>query len=191
MAFSPDYNATPDNTDCNPGIMLRAVEPTDADFMYEVDNDTEAWAYSDTIAPLSRQILRNYAIDYDPNPFSSGQIRFIIAFSATGEPVGILDLYDISPVNRHACIGIYILEQNRGLGLACEAIRKVGVYARDVLHLHSLFAKVKENNTASVNLFEKSGFSLVATIPEWFASKSGYSSLLVFSNILGTSDQNK
>ena len=59
-------------------LHLRALEPSDADFMYEVENDAQAWRYSDTIAPLSRKILRDYALTYDADPFTAGQLRLII-----------------------------------------------------------------------------------------------------------------
>lgn len=32
-------------------LNIRALEPGDADFMYEVENDSSAWRYSDTVAP--------------------------------------------------------------------------------------------------------------------------------------------
>ena len=50
-------------------LILRAVEPIDADFMFEVENDPLAWRYSDTVAPLSRRQLRDYALAMTPTLF--------------------------------------------------------------------------------------------------------------------------
>ena len=35
-------------------IRLRALEPEDADMMYECESDPVAWRYSDYLAPMSR-----------------------------------------------------------------------------------------------------------------------------------------
>ena len=75
-------------------LNIRALEPGDADFMYEVENDSSAWRYSDTVAPLSRRILRDYALNYDADPFSAGQIRLIVTEEGNNTPVGIVDLYE-------------------------------------------------------------------------------------------------
>lgn len=75
-------------------LRLRALEPEDADMMYEAENDEAAWKYSDYLAPLSRELLHHYALTYDAEPFRSGQLRLIIEKDET--PIGILDLMDIS-----------------------------------------------------------------------------------------------
>lgn len=103
-------------------LALRALEPTDADFMYDVENDSESWRYSDTVAPLSRKMLRDYALDYDADPFRAGQLRLIITDRQNGVPVGIADLYDISQRHRRAFAGIYIRPDFRGNGYAEEAV---------------------------------------------------------------------
>jgi len=50
------------------GISLRAVEPDDAAMMLYVENDSDAWQSSDTLAPYSYESLRNYALTYNNDP---------------------------------------------------------------------------------------------------------------------------
>ncbi len=151
-------------------IILRAVEPTDADFMYEVENDTACWRYGDTIAPLSRHILRDYALNYNADPFSAHQLRLIIVGETQfeGQQLGIIDLYDIDMIHRRAFVGVYILPSFRNLGIATEALQDIASYAFRVLNLRMLAAKVESSNSVSLALFKQNGFKEVAIVPEWF-----------------------
>ena len=154
-------------------LHLRALEPTDADFMYEVENDAQAWRYSDTIAPLSRKILRDYALTYDADPFSAGQLRLIITEKGTNNPVGIVDLYDVSQRHMRAFIGIYICPEFRSKGYANETIQLIEDYARNSLHLHQLGAKVEEGHKAAESLFSSQGFALKGTLDDWLSIPDG------------------
>lgn len=169
-------------------IYLRAPEPSDADFMYEVENDADAWRYSDTIAPLSRRILRDYALEYDADPFSAGQLRLIIVRKDSDTPVGIVDLYDLSQRHSRAFIGIYIIPDFRRNGYAAETISLVGRYARATLHLHQLGAKVEVSNETSVRIFSDSGYVNSGILKDWWSSADGrFSDMLLFTKILSDS----
>ena len=154
-------------------LHLRALEPDDADFMYEVENDAQAWKYSDTIAPLSRKILREYAETYDADPFSAGQLRLIITEEGKDKPVGIIDLYDVSHRHQRAFIGIYICKEYRGKGYAEETLELIEDYAHNNLHLHQLGAKVVDGQTASEELFKRRGFELKGVLDEWLSQPDG------------------
>ncbi len=162
-------------------LKLRAVEPSDADFMYEVENDAAAWRYSDTIAPLSRRILREYALNYDADPFSAAQIRLIITDAVNNTPVGIIDLYDISQRHLRAFVGIYICKDFRGKGYAQEALRQIGYYAKTTLHLRNLGAKIEDGHKHAIELFEGAGFTKCGCFPSWLNAPDGkYSDMLLY-----------
>ena len=38
-------------------VQLRALEPEDIDFLYNLENDRTLWEVSETQAPFSRQLL--------------------------------------------------------------------------------------------------------------------------------------
>ena len=154
-------------------LQLRAVEPTDVDLMYEVENDTDAWRYSDTVSPLSIQLLTDYALSYDADPFSAGQLRLIITEKTSDKPVGIADLYSISQRHRHAFIGIYILKEFRELGYAKETINILENYAKDILFLHQLGAKVEEGNKKALSLFLSCGYEEKVILDQWLAIPGG------------------
>lgn len=157
----------------SPRLHLRALEPSDADFMYEVENDAQAWRYSDTIAPLSRKILRDYALTYDADPFTAGQLRLIITEKGSNNPVGIIDLYEVSQRHQRAFIGIYICKDYRGKGYADETLQLIEDYARNNLHLHQLGAKVEESHTTAEKLFLNRGYELKGNLEDWLSSPNG------------------
>ncbi len=171
-------------------VTLRAVEPSDAEFMYDMENDPECWRYGETIAPLSRHIIRDYALNYDADPISARQLRLIIIDSSTQAPVGAVDLYDIDPVNRRAFIGIYILASHRNKGYASAAVGLVADYAYHSLHLRLLAVRVEHTNFISLRLFESLGFVRRGLIPDWFSLPDGsYSDLILLSRLLPFTQQ--
>lgn len=156
-----------------PEVKLRAVEPEDADFLYEIENDAEAWRYGDTVAPLSRRILREYALNYDADPFSARQIRFIITEFPSGCPVGVADLYEISPRDSRAFVGIYICPDERRVGFGLAALAALARYSRETLHLHQLNARIEKGNDPSERLFGDAGYKCVAVLPDWIGLPDG------------------
>lgn len=154
-------------------LHLRALEPSDADFMYEVENDAQAWRYSDTIAPLSRKILRDYALTYDADPFTAGQLRLIITEKGNRNPVGIIDLYEVSQRHLRAFIGIYICKEYRDKGYADEAVQLIEDYAHNNLHLHQLGSKVEAGHLAAEKLFTGRGYELRGAFKDWLSSPDG------------------
>ncbi|MCH5222420.1 MAG: GNAT family N-acetyltransferase [Muribaculaceae bacterium] len=154
-------------------LHLRALEPGDADFMYEVENDEQAWRYSDTIAPLSRRILRDYALNYDADPFTAGQLRLIITEKVNKNPVGIIDLYDVSQRHQRAYIGIYICKDYRGKGYAGETLDLIEDYAHNTLHLHQLGAKVEASHAKAEKLFSGRNYELQGELKDWLSTPDG------------------
>ncbi len=166
-------------------LHLRALEPGDADFMYEVENDAEAWRYSDTIAPLSRKVLRDYALNYDADPFSAGQLRLIITEEGNNTPVGIVDLYEVSHRHLRAFIGIYICKDYRNKGYAEETIALIEEYAQNTLHLHQLGAKIEEGHEKVIKLFSSLGFKCSGKLEEWLSAPNGeYVDMLIYTKHL-------
>ena len=160
-------------------IGLRAIEPEDADFMYEVESDPDAWKYSGYVAPLSRELLRQYALTYDADPFRCGQLRLII--EADGVAIGIADLFEISARHLRAESGIYILPAHRRMGYGAEALRALTDYSAGRLGLHQLTATVSEMNIAARDCYLKAGFIQTGMRVDWVRTTSGYESALLLS----------
>ncbi|MDE5998108.1 MAG: GNAT family N-acetyltransferase [Muribaculaceae bacterium] len=163
-------------------LTLRALEPEDAEMMFAAESDEAAWKYSDYLAPLSRELLRQYALTYDADPLRSGQLRLIIDLD--GSPAGILDLFDISPRHLRADIGIYLLPEFRGNRIATAALEEAQVFCRVRLGLHQLTATVADSNIRALNCFKNAKFSPNGSRPDWLRNPEGYESATIFSCIL-------
>lgn len=163
-------------------ISLRAVEPEDADFMFEAEQDPDAWKYSDYVAPLSKELLTQYALNYDADPFRSGQLRLIIDYKNT--PIGIADIFDISTRHLRADTGIYILPTFRGRGFAKEALEMLSEFCKVRLGLHQITACISELNTAAECCYFSAGFRLTGMRPDWVRTPQGYESANIYALIL-------
>ena len=163
-------------------IILRAIEPEDADFMYAVEKDPAAWRYSDYVAPLSRELLRQYALTYDADPLHSRQLRMIAEIENI--PVGIADLFDISPRHLRADTGIYILPEFRGKGVGVSALKALGDFCAQRLGLHQITASVSKLNAEALRCYHKAGFIETGIRPQWWRTSDGFEDVALLSKRL-------
>lgn len=164
----------------NERIRLRAVNPDDARVMWDVESDSSQWLQNCMAAPLSAHNIAEYALNYDADPFSTGQLRLIIETIDNKETIGIIDLYEISAQNRNAFVGIYVMPKFRKSGFGEESIEILKKYAFYVLNLNQLGAKIVYNNKGSINLFKKCGFIQSGMLPDWIQSGSKTMDLYLF-----------
>lgn len=153
-------------------IKLRAIEPSDLDFLYEWENDPENWLVSNTSAPFSRHTLKKYIEHAHQDIYEARQLRLMIdrvnPSADEHKTVGTIDLFDFDPLNMRAGIGILIARKgDRMKGLASEALEVIIDYAFRNIHLHQLFCNVSEDNDASLKLFKKYGFRETGKKAEW------------------------
>lgn len=166
------------NTTLTTTIRLTAVEPDDVNFLMQWENDPDLWIYSDTIAPLSRHILTQYAENYDADPFRSGQLRLMIRIGS--HTIGIADLYNIEPIHSRAMAGIFIAPQYRHKGYALHAITQLTNYSHTTLGLQNLFALIEPSNHPSIGLFKSAGYEIAATLPQWRRTPAGFTDIILF-----------
>ena len=151
-------------------IQLRAPEPNDVDFLFQMENDHKLWHVTNTLVPFSRFELEQYVFSTDKSdPFSTKQVRFIIDLEQENQliPIGTIDLFDIDPLHRRAGIGIMVMEEHRNKGFARTALSLCNTYAFNDLHLHQLYCNIEEDNTASLSLFKADGFEIVGLKKQW------------------------
>lgn len=192
-------------------VRLRALEPEDVDRLYIWENDRDMWPFGGTRAPLSRHQLWEYATNYDANPFAAGQLRLIIEHATATDnalpqsshssqssqsshnsynsqnshsspiPCGVIDLYDIDPVNSRAMVGIMVAPQWRSRGIATRALELVGEYCRDTLGLATIASEVASDNLPSIRLFGgKAAYRQVGERPSWYRRGERFVSALLF-----------
>lgn len=171
-------------------LRLRPVEPEDALAMWEMESDPTQWIQNGMMAPFSLRNLREYALQYRADPFAEGQLRLMLVDKNVAEPVGIVDLYDISASNRTAWVGIYIRPAFRGNGLGKKALQMLEDYCRRLLNLRILAAKIASENAASQRLFAKAGYTECGRLRDWLVSADRSQDILIFQKHLITHHYN-
>lgn len=164
-------------------IYLRALEPKDLDFLYQLENDMSIWEISGTLKPYSKKVLQLYLENAHRDIYDVKQLRLCICNSGD-DCIGLIDLFDFDPKNRRAGIGIVITKtEDRNKGVGAEAISLLCDYAFSILDLHQLYANILEENKSSIHLFEKLGFDKIGVKKEWIRTNSGFKNEIIFQKI--------
>jgi len=148
------------------GIFLRALEPEDLDVLLQLENDSSLWKYSNRTEPFSKDLLQKYIDQQEQDIFEVKQKRFVVSYPDQ-TPIGFVDLFDFEPLHRRAGIGVIIHPDHQGKGYAKRALELVEEFAKKQLNLHSLFANIAEENSASLKVFESCEFRRIAEKKEW------------------------
>ena len=165
-------------------IKLRALEPSDADLIYEWENDSSVWHAGNTIEPFSRHIILQYVRNATMNLFQSRQLRMMIDLkdhhNKPSRTIGSIDLFEIDPLHQRAGIGILIhREEDRNHGYADQSLKIIIKYAFQVLFLHQLFCHIDSDNAPSLNLFKNNGFQITGTKKDWIRTQNGWKNELL------------
>ncbi len=164
-------------------IYLRALEPKDLDFLYQLENDTGIWEISGTLKPYSKKVLRLYLDNAHRDIYDVKQLRLCIC-TLDDQCIGLIDLFDFDPKNKRAGMGIVIANtEDRNKGWGAEAIELLCNYAFSTLDMHQLFANILEENKASIHLFKKLGFVKIGVKKEWIRTNEGFKNELMFQKI--------
>ncbi len=149
-------------------VFLRALEPEDLEFVYDLENDENLWEISSTQTPYSKFLIKQYLENAHQDIYESKQLRLVICKNDNNEVLGFIDLYDFNPTHKRAGVGVVILSaQERGQGYGSQALDLLINYGKTHLHLHQLYAGVSEDNLLSQRLFESKGFRLVGQKKDW------------------------
>ncbi len=167
----------------NEAVHLRALEPSDLDFLFALENDQRLWSLSNTLVPFSQFTLKEYIANATQDIFSSKQQRFVIC-RADQQPLGLIDLFDFDPLHHRAGVGIVVSASYRGKGLGQKALALIEDYAFGRLQLHQLYATVAEENAASIALFTKAAYVQCGLKKDWNYYNNRYHNEVVFQKII-------
>ena len=148
-------------------INLRALEPEDLDFLYQIENNESFWQVSHTNAPFSKYILKQYLENAHLDIFEAKQLRLLIEEKLTRKQIGMIDLFDFNPIHKRAGIGILIHPKFQKNGFASEALSNLISYCFSHLNLHQLYANISSDNTKSISLFTKHHFKEAGIKKDW------------------------
>jgi diamine N-acetyltransferase len=164
-------------------VLLRALEPDDLDFLFELENNTDVWGVSGTTIPFSRMMLKAYLEEAHRDLYEVKQLRLVIC-TCEGNPLGLIDLFDFDAHHLRAGVGIIIADPaNRGRGYGSEALGLLCEYAFSVLHLHQIYAGVGVRNESSNRIFKKIGFVQMGIRRDWNRIASGYEDEIMYQKI--------
>jgi RimJ/RimL family protein N-acetyltransferase len=92
---------------------------------------------------------------------------------ATGEPVGIIDLFKHSQDVMQHCmlVGMFVRPEYQGIGVGTMLMENVKTLAKR-LHLARIWLSVFEGNTPAERLYRKAGFVECGKVPGWL--QEGY-----------------
>lgn len=165
-------------------VALRAVEPSDLEYLYKWENSTEFWGVGATLTPFSRHLLNQFIESQSDDIYTSKQVRFMVE-SLDGECVGMVDIFDFDPYHLRAGVGVFVSPEYQCQGYAKAALERVAAYSREVLNLRQLWCGVAADNRASLALFESVGFVRCGVRPQWIrTSPTTFSDEVMFSLII-------
>ena len=166
-----------------PVVHLRAMEPEDLDVLYRIENDCDVWDVGENNVPYSRYILHDYIANASADIYADKQVRMVVE-NENGLLVGVADVVNFCPSHARAEVSIVICREHRKKGYARAAMRKIMTYALRTLHLHQLYAVVREDNTSSLNLFAELGFKRKMMLEEWLFDGKNYHNAVVMQYFL-------
>lgn len=161
-------------------IKLRAIEPEDLNIIYNIENDRELWDVGTTNVPYSYFTLSQYIVNTQNDIYTDRQMRLMIEDS-NYEVLGIIDLINYDPRHNHAEMGIVIKKEWRHQGIATQAIEKIKIYAKQIIHLHKLYVIVDQDNKAAICLFRKVGFTDEIILKDWLYDGKKYKNAIMLS----------
>lgn len=164
-------------------IYLRALEPEDLEFVYQIENDTSLWELSHTQTPYSKFLIKQYLKNAQQDIYEAKQLRLAIC-NNNDQTIGLIDVFDFDIKNKRAGIGILIqYKENRAKGFGKEALELLTHYCFSTLHVHQVYANIDENNVASLKLFEANGFKKIGLKKDWSFNGKQYTNEFLLQRI--------
>lgn len=167
----------------NKHISLRAVEPDDLRYLYELENKESARLHGISIMPHSKYILKNFIKNADKDITETKQLRLIIEHNESCEIIGTIDLFAYSSHHQRAGVGIWLDEEWQHKGYGTEALESLCSFAFDTLLLHQLFCHIAVDNINSLKLFKHVGFVETSLLKHWVRTKNGFCDISVLQKI--------
>ena len=149
-------------------VKLRPLEPTDLNFLRQVENNPEFWTISQTVQPFSDYTLAQYIEQAHQDIYEAKQQRWVICDAVEGRCIGFIDLFDFDARNSRVGLGIVIAaQQDRGKQYGNDALNLMIHYVFHHLSLRQIFVNILVENTPSIGLFSKFGFELAGVKKDW------------------------
>jgi diamine N-acetyltransferase len=163
-------------------VSLRALEPTDLDFIYSWENDPNIWEVSHTLVPFSKFVLTQYLKTQHLDIYTSKQLRLVVV-DQKNRAIGLIDLFDFDAKHKRAGVGILIDVNYRRKGFAKEALELLQDYCFNHLDLNQIYTNIGLDNLISKKLFENLGYQKVGVKKDWIKTNNGFVSEVLYQKI--------
>jgi diamine N-acetyltransferase len=162
----------------NSEIILRAVEPSDLEILYQWENNVDIWGVSSTLTPFSKYNLKRFIEQSTLDIYEAKQLRLMVDLkteNGKSQTIGTIDLFDFDPMHLRAGVGVLINDiDKRSNGYATQALNLLINYSFDILQLHQLYCNITSDNEPSLKLFQNVGFEIVGCKKEWRKGASAW-----------------
>lgn len=136
-------------------VVLRAVNNSDADKLYEAINSPDTARFNAPYKPIHevnhKEWLSNILND-------KAKVYFMIEHF--GDAIGSIQLLDVNQTHRNAELAVRIFDDEmRGKGFGSRAIDLICKYSFNDLGLIRVWLRVFANNQRAINAYKKNGFA--------------------------------
>lgn len=171
-------------------VTLRQLCASDADFLYTIENLPDVSAQTGYVECVTRESVCAYLARHAAVSATPDSVRLVICVSGSPDDgngrkqAGVVDLSDINHRDRYAEIGIAMLPEYRGMGVAAAALRLVERLACK-MGLRNLTARVAAGNAAGLALFVQAGYDRAGSLPLFHAGAHGWEDVRIFCKRIG------
>ena len=164
-------------------VVLRALEPEDADALWRWHNDPVVMRWMHDPYPSSLAQVRKELAERAPDGHAS---LTLMVEDGAGRTIGIVALHGAEPESGAAKLDIYLGEKNSwGQGFATDVMRTVCRYGFDKMRLHRIELSVADGNDAARRVYDKVGFVVEGRRREAFWRDGAWSDETVMGLLVG------
>ena len=150
-------------------VTLRRPKLLDLDQLLFWENNLENSLFSKNPIFYTTEQIEEF-LNSDQDIFLDRQIRFMI--DNGGLSVGCVDLFEYDMVNSRAGVGIFIDEKFRNMGIATETLSLLKSICIKDYFISNLYANILHTNKASIQLFERAGFTKNGVKENWIRTEN-------------------
>lgn len=160
---------------------LRAVDRSDVEQIHAWLDDPELMSWWGNGAPAISidQVRQRLEIWLDDERIFGHPMAFIVE-TLEREPIGLILLSELQPVDRSAELSFVLTAAHRERGLGSDALVTLVHAAFDQWGLHRLTARAEASNARAHRFFEKNGFRLEGRLREARFIDGEWSDIVIF-----------
>jgi RimJ/RimL family protein N-acetyltransferase len=141
-------------------VKLRAVEPSDAEFFFEWNQDSDMTRHIDWLWPPSSLESARRMAEEEARRRPTDDTLFLVIENREGERVGMISTHQCDRRAGTFRYGVAIRREHQRSGYASAAILLVLRYFFEELRYQKVTVNIHANNPACIRLHERLGYQL-------------------------------